>query len=130
MVGLAGTILIGYAIVSHLVDVPLIGWVVVLLLIVGIVVPGLAKVCDATPLADRFLTRGRKLAQKDPDQAFADFEQALNLAEQDKRPVFGRSVLAARAELHERQGRPGEAAADLKAIVNPNVAEISEIMCG
>lgn len=113
-----GCILVAYAALAQVIEIPALGWLVAAPVGLILIILGVTRGFGAIPLAERFFSRGRSLAATDPDQAYVDFEKALELAERDRRPDFGRSVLAARAELHKKLGRRPDAVADLRVIVS------------
>lgn len=112
--GIVGGVLSGigaYFLIQSEIELPeclLISPQLCLLATIGLPIMGIASALRKTPLYQRYATRARRHIELDPEQAIADFSQALELAPEKEQA----GLLKERAELYGKLGMEEEATRD------------------
>lgn len=112
--GIVGGILSGivaYLMIESDIELPdclLISPQLCLLTTIGAPIMGIASALRKTPLYQRYATRARRHIELDPEQAIADFSQALEFAPEKEQA----GLLKERATLYEKLGMEKEATRD------------------
>ena len=112
--GIVGGVLSGivaYLLIKSEIELPdclLISNQLCLLATIGLPIMGIVSALRKTPLYQRYATRARRHIELAPEQAIADFSQALELAPEKEQA----GLLKERAALHEKLGMEEEATRD------------------